>query len=438
MTISTLSPPQRLAWGIWSLAAVLYVMGFYQRVAPAVMTQELVRDFGLSGAALGNLSALYFYSYAAMQIPTGILVDRYGPRRLLSAAALLAGAGTFMFSAVDDYALASLARLIIGGAVAVAFVGLLKLAAHWFAPRQYALAAGMALFLGVIGAILAGVPLRLGIDLFGWRAVMAVSGGLTVLVGIAIWLWVRDDPGELGYRSYAPMADPAVQRPKRGILSGLAEILRQRNPWLLFVVPGSIAGAITTFAGLWGVPYLVTLYGLEQKSAAALCSLMLVAWAFGGPVFGMLSDRSRRRRRPYLIGCGVVSLGWGLLVLSPGLPLSILIVDLVLIGFFSGAMVIGFAYIKESVPPDLAGTATGFCNAGVMLGATILQPVVGVILDANWSGQLNDGVRIYDAAAYQAAFLVMLLWVAMATVLMALTRETHCRPAVGEAAAGRS
>ncbi len=130
MTISTLSPPQRLAWGIWSLAAVLYVMGFYQRVAPAVMTQELVRDFGLSGAALGNLSALYFYSYAAMQIPTGILVDRYGPRRLLSAAALLAGAGTFMFSAVDDYALASLARLIIGGAVAVAFVGLLKLAAH--------------------------------------------------------------------------------------------------------------------------------------------------------------------------------------------------------------------------------------------------------------------------------------------------------------------
>lgn len=123
-----------------------------------------------------------------MQIPTGTLVDRFGPRRLLSAAALLAGVGTFAFCSVDDFALASLACLLIGGAVVVAFVGLLKLAAHRFAPQQYALAAGMALFLGVIGAIVAGVPLRLGIDLVGWRAVLAVCGGLTVLVGIAIWL----------------------------------------------------------------------------------------------------------------------------------------------------------------------------------------------------------------------------------------------------------
>ncbi len=149
-------PPLRLSWTIWGLAAALYLFAFFQRVAPGVMTSELSVEFGLSAAALGNLSALYFYSYVAMQIPTGILADIWGPRRLLTAGALVAGLGSLMFAFSSDIGLAGIGRLLIGGSVAVTFVSMLKLAHHWFLPRQFALASGMALFVGIVGSRVCG------------------------------------------------------------------------------------------------------------------------------------------------------------------------------------------------------------------------------------------------------------------------------------------
>ena len=146
-----------LAWMVWGIGALFYLMAFFQRVAPAVMTDALMREFQIGATALGN-SALYFYSYVAMQIPTGILADRWGPRRLLSTGALVAGIGTLLFALAPDMLLVGTGRFLIGGSVAVAFVGLLQLSNNWFPPRFYALAAGMALFVGIIGATCAGPP----------------------------------------------------------------------------------------------------------------------------------------------------------------------------------------------------------------------------------------------------------------------------------------
>ncbi len=131
-------PPTRLAWMVWGLGAALYLIGFYHRVAPAVMTNELMQEFKLSGAALGNLSAFYFYNYVAIQIPTGILADYWGSRRLLTTGALIAGCGSLIFGLADNMLLAGLGRLMIGGAVAVAFVSMMKLSSHWMKPRHFA------------------------------------------------------------------------------------------------------------------------------------------------------------------------------------------------------------------------------------------------------------------------------------------------------------
>ena len=181
-------PPLRLSWAIWGLGAALYLIGFYQRVAPGVMTAELMSEFALSAAALGNLSAFYFYSYVAMQVPTGVLADHWGPRRLLTLGAAVASVGTLVFAMAPDAAWAGFGRLLIGGSVAVAFVGMLKLAGHWLPTGQYALASGMALFCGIIGAVFAGVPLRILVDGYGWRPVMLVSAMLTCGIAVAIWL----------------------------------------------------------------------------------------------------------------------------------------------------------------------------------------------------------------------------------------------------------
>jgi MFS family permease len=417
-------PPITLSWTVWGLGAVLYLIGFYQRVAPAVMTSELMMSFNISAAGLGNLSGIYFYSYVAMQVPTGVLADRWGPRRLLSAGALVAGAGALIFATAPNFIWAGMGRLLIGGSVAVAFVAMLKLAAHWFAPRQFALASGMALFCGIVGAVFAGVPLRLLVGAMGWRPVMAASGFLTLAVAGLIWMLVRDDPGEKGYTSYAYALSEVT--PRHGFMPDIKEIFKHRNPCLLCFIPGGIVGSVLTFSGLWGVPFLTTHYGLSQAGAAALCSTLLVAWAVGGPVFGALSDRIGRRKPLYVSGCIIGVLAWVVIIFVPGLPLNILTVLLVCAGFSSGCMIIGFAFAKESVPHFLAGTVSGIYNMGVMLGPMLLQPAVGLILDLHGQGHTIDGIKHYSLGAYQLGFSLMLAWLFLGAVLIPFAVETRC------------
>ena len=420
-------PPAALAWSVWGLGALLYLIGFYQRVAPAVITDRLMADFTLGAAALGNLSAFYFYSYVAMQIPTGIIADRWGPRRLLTIGAGVAALGTALFAFAPTIFWANAGRLLIGASVAVAFVSMLKLATRWFKPEQVALASGIALFCGVCGGVVAGVPLRLLVESFGWRPVMMVTAVVTAALCLAIWLFVRDDPSERDYTSYAQA--PATNTAHHGsVWHGLMQVLSYRNTWILVIVPIGVAGSVLTFAGLWGVPYLKQVHGLDTKTAAAITSSLLIAWALGGPILGSLSERMGRRKPLYVITTLIALIGWGVIIFIP-LPLPALIALLVVSGFACGNLIIGFAFAKESVPVRLMGTASGVCNMGPLMGGMFLQPGVGWILDRNWLGNTASGARVYDAAAYQAGFSLIFACIALSLVLILFARETHCRQA---------
>ena len=428
MQTKTTTPPLSLAWTIWGFGATFYLMGFFQRVAPAVMTAELMQEFNLNATALGNLSAFYFYSYASMQIPTGILADRWGPRRLLTAGAYVAAAGALLFAMAPTIFWAYLGRFLIGGAVAVAFVGSLKLAGEWFPARYFAMVSGAALFFGIVGAVFAGTPLRILVMAFGWRNTMLVSAALTFVICAGVWLVVRDHPREKGYTGYTDPAAGTKASSRQGILSGILEVLRYPNTWLLFVIPGGLVGCVLTFGGLWGVPYLSTHHNLPATEAAALNSALLVAWAIGGPIFGGLSDRIGRRKPLYFLGCTLAVIGWTIILFIPGLSLPLLAILLVMTGFASGCMIISFAFAKESVPAHLSGTVNGVINMGVISGPTLLQPAVGWMLDRNWAGGLHQGIRIYDLSAYRAGFLLMLVWALLSLALLFFTRETRCRP----------
>lgn len=418
-------PPPHISWMVWGCGAALYVLGFFQRVAPAVMTTELTRDFGLTAVTLGNLSAYYFYSYVAMQIPTGILADRLGPRKLLAGGALIATVGSIVFATAQVEIIAGFGRLLVGGSVAVAFVGMLKLAGHWFAPRQFALASGMALFCGIMGAVFAGVPLRLLVTLLGWRPVMLSAAVLTLAVSALIWFFVRDDPAERGYQSHQVHSETEAESPS--IVAELMEVFRYRNTWLLVLSPGGIVGCVLTFSGLWGIPFLTTHYKMATTEAAALTSALMVTWAIGGPTLGALSDRIGRRKLLYATANITVAAAWIPIIFIPALPIAVLTALLLLAGFASGGMIIGFAFAKESIPARLSGTVSGVVNMGVMVGPMILQPAVGWILDRNWTGLTAGGVPIYGLNAYRAGFSLMLAWAVIAGVLLLLTRETHCR-----------
>ena len=422
-------PPPHLAWAMWGLGAALYFIGFYQRVAPAVITVELSHAFGLTAAALGNLSAFYYYSYVAMQIPTGLLADRFGPRVLLTVGAVIAGIGTTVFAMAPDAWAASFGRLLIGGSVGVAFVSMLKLASHWMPARQFALASAVALAVGVFGAVFAGAPLRIMVDEFGWRAMMWASAGVTLLLGVITWFFVQDDPTARGYKSYADHApaDGHSGKPGIGVFSGLKEALHNRNVILLFFIAGAPSSTILTFAGLWGVPFLTTHYGLSATNAAGLCSAMMVAWAIGSLSYGALSDRIGRRKPLYIGGLSISLVLWGALIYLPRLPYGLLAALMVSIGFFGANFILSFAFAKESSPARLAGTVSGIANMGVIQGPMYMQPLVGIILDRTWSGTMVEGKRVFELASYQQGFSMMLIWGAIAVTLLLFTRETFCR-----------
>jgi sugar phosphate permease len=412
------APPLRLAWTVWGVAALFYLMGFFHRVAPAVMTSELMQTFDITAVALGNLSALYFYAYVAMQIPTGILADLWGPRRLLCTGAMVAGGGAVMFAVAPNLFWAGLGRFMVGGSVAVAYVGTLKLAMSWFPAHLYSMIAGIGLMAGIAGAVFAGVPLRLLIDSFGWRPGMLAAALVTVGIGVLVWWVVRDRPAQLGFDNLPGSdTDRADDRPVRP-LKNLAAVLSDRNVLLLFLAPGGMVGAVLTFSGLWGVPFLTTHHGLSSSGAASLTTAMLVAWAVSSPLIGRWSDRIGRRKPLFIGGSLAATLCWLLVVfLTDVSPLTLAVLYIAT----------GVTSARESVPPNLSGSAAGVMNMGIMVGPTVLQPAVGWMLDRKWQGALVDGARVYSLSAYQAGFCLMIAWVVAGMLILALSRETHCR-----------
>src|SRR5580658_8784273 len=176
-------PSAGLAWLIWGFAAIFYLFVFFLRAAPAVMTSELMRDFRIGGASLGNLSAFYFYAYVVMQIPVGVLTDSMGARKLLTLGAFTAALGTFIFGSTDSFAVACAGRAILGGSTAVALLVALRLAAHWFPATNFGGMSGIALFFGNMGAVVAQIPLRLAIENFTWRQTVIGSAVIVFLLG---------------------------------------------------------------------------------------------------------------------------------------------------------------------------------------------------------------------------------------------------------------
>lgn len=419
-----------IGWIMWGLVANLYLVGFFQRVAPAVMVNELMADFHIGAAVLGNLSAAYFYAYAAMQIPSGMLADAIGPRRLSALAALIASAGIFLFALAPSLWVAYLGRFLIGASVAVAFVACMKLAGHWFPTNRFATITGVALLLGNLGGVLAGVPLAESIALFGWRASMFASGMITLVGAILIWIVVRDDPSERGYQSFAYSKSVDEKTVSAG--QALIKVVKERNTWLLFLAGGLSSAPLLVFAGLWGVPYLTQVYALDRSQAALLTSTMLLAWAVGGPTLGALSDRIHRRKPPYLLANLAAAVLWGVF-LFVDIPQALLYPLFAAIGFTSGGLIIGFAFAREVNHPAVAGTVGGVVNMSILGFAAILQPLLGSVLDRHWDGTLLAGIPMYSPDAYFAAF-AWLFGCSILSVLALITvRETGCKMASADA-----
>ena len=401
-------------WLMWGLGAALYCYAFFQRVVPSVMVADLMRDFAIGAALVGNLSAFYFYSYASVQVPVGVLVDRFGPRVVLAAGAGLAGAGSFLMGAADVLEWAYAGRLLVGAGVGVSFVASLRLAAIWFPPRRFALISGMTLMFGMAGGIGGQGPLAPVVVAFGWRGTLMVAGGVALALAALIWLFVRDKPADGSPQHHEQSHD--------SILGGLKAALQERQTWVLAAVGMMQAVPLLAFAGLWAVPYAMTVYGLDRPAAAAMASLVLLGWAVAGPFQGWLSDRFGRRRLPIIIATGFAFASMVAIVYVPGMPLWLAQGMFVANGFACAAMPVVFAATREA-NPRAVGPALAFVNMATVASGALFQPLIGWLLDRAWDGAMVAGARVYAPEAYRAAFIVLIAAAAMGFALSFFIRE---------------
>ena len=382
---------------VFGLALASFVLSFFHRTAPAAIAGELTRAFSISSTVLGTLAATYFYVYTVLQIPVGVLADTLGPRRILATGSAIAAAGSLLFALAPVWEIAAVGRTLVGIGVSVAFIAVLKLSAVWFPPGKFATLAGVTMFAGNLGAVIAGAPLAWVVTQASWRTVFVALAILSGLLALATWLRVRDRPEELGLPAVNPSLPAAAHVPwKRAVVRVLA------NPatWPPFVVNLGVGGSFLAFAGLWAVPYLQQVHGMTRVQAAQHSSLMLLGVAFGSMAIGVISDRLRSRRGVMRAAVLLYTLSWLPWIAHVQWPLWATLAWFLLMGLLIPGFTLSWTIAKEANPPQYSGIATSVVNTGIFLGAGILQPLVGWVLDR---GRALDDV----AAGWDRALLVL-------------------------------
>ena len=409
-----------LRWTTFLLVVLAYVISYFHRVAPATIAGELQIAFHASAAALGGLAATYFYVYTLMQIPTGILVDTLGPRRILTLGGLVAGVGSLLFGYADTLTTAAVGRTLVGLGVSVTFIAMLKLHAAWFHDRHFGTIVGFSILLGNIGSMLATAPLAELLRYVSWRSVFALIGGLTMAIAALSWIFVRDHPGQAGLPSLRELEGKTAHPPHVGHwFEGLLIVIKNRASWPGFWVTFGYAGSFFAFADLWAAPYLQAVHGMSREIATQHTSLLLAGFALGAMTIGAVSDRIGRRR-PVLIGAGLFYLVcWLPLVLALPLPGAASYGLFLLMGLGAASVTLSWACVKEVNPHALSGMATSVANTGAFLGAGILQPLVGWAIDR---AQLA-----HAADTYQTGMLIFLACAVIGLLGSLRVRETYCR-----------
>lgn len=252
------------------------------------------------------------------------------------------------------------------------------------------------------------------------------SGAVVLVFAGLAWAFVRDDPSDAGYSTYAT-AEHAGKVKATELWKGFLKIFGYRNTWLIFFAQGGFVGPMIAFTGLWAVPFLTVRFGLKPTTAAAVSSVMIICWAVASPICGDLSDRIGRRKPIYLAGGLISTVGWIVMFFATGLPLAAFIVIAAITSFSCGAVILGFAYCRESVPPQYSGASNATVNIGNMGGAALLQPAIGLVLDKEWTGTMTNGVHTYGLHAYQMGLLLIVSWATLALVLLTFTKETYCK-----------
>lgn len=413
-----------LPWIMFSIAVSFYCFIYFLRISPSTMKPELIEHFHITAAQFGNLAAFYYYAYTPMQIPVGVLIDKYGVRTSLVMACLICSLGlTIFISANESYAVACFGRFLMGFGSAFAYISVLKISSLWLPTRHFALAAGLTTALAMTTGIVSDYYLSKWVHVIGYDDALYSSVIVGIILAAVIFLFLRSRP-----RPEHAHRPPAYRSSFPELFAGLRVIFSRAQTYyigaigLLLYLPASV------FMDLWGIPYFQDAYHLSPEEAAKMMMMTFIGWIIGSPTAGYISDKIGLRRPPLLIA-SIAALIISLIIFYvPNISLHLMSILLFLLGLFCGAHPLVFSLIRENNSNKLSGTSTATTNFMIMLGGVIFQPIVGVLLNWHWQSHatLSNSIPTYSAADYHFALAIIPIGLALAIFFTLLTKETYC------------
>ena len=392
------------------ILAGIYMVSQFLRNSVGVIAPDLVRDLSLRPEELGILSGAFFLSFAAVQLPLGIAIDRWGPRRVLLASSGLAVLGSILFATADTLGELTAARILMGLGCSTFYMAPLALYTRWFPPEKFASAVSFQYGLGNIGTIAATAPLAFAAGMFGWRASFYAVAAMTLIITVIIAMFVRDTPE-------AEKPQPKSHETLADGLRGVGEVLARPGAWSVFAIHFVGYGAFVTLLGLWGGPYLTDIHqmGLEDRGQVLLVlALSQVLAIFGwGPL-----DRVFATRKYLVIGGAIAQIIILLVLASTPLPLPWLIGLFIVFGISSAYLPVMTAHGRALFPDRLVGRGLTFMNMGVMGGAFALQSLTGFVAGFASGEHVHKGAPL-PLEAYEAVFLFLALTLAVALAIYA-------------------
>ncbi|MCX5861175.1 MAG: MFS transporter [Deltaproteobacteria bacterium] len=422
-------------WVIFWMMALAFVFVYFHRLCPAVVALDLQKDLQTTGGFMGLLASAYFYPYAIMQFPAGLLSDSLGPRKTVTFFLVFAGLGSIIFGMATGVELAVAARIMVGFGVSMVFIPAMKILSQWFRIREFAFMTAILNTMGGVGALTAATPLALMTGWLGWRVSFGIVGAGTLVIAVLVWELVRNRPQDLGWPTLAEIdhigpgtsAAPLVIP----IWEGARRVITEKYFWPVAVWFFCLVGVFFSFGGLWAGPFLMHTYGLTRIEAGNILTMIAVGLIVGSPLISLLSDKVfHSRKKVLMLFSAVLCVLLFILNIYPNdLSTASLYIGMLLFSISSSAIVvIGFTTTKELFPVEIAGTSVGTVNLFPFLGGAILQPVLGWILEAY--PKASPGV--YSLSGYKAILLVLLGASIVALGSTFLMKETFPEPLVTE------
>jgi len=382
-----------LAWFIWALATMFFAYQFILRLAPGLIINQMMVKYNISASEYGLFSSMYYLGYAGMQIPIALLLDKYGPRIAGGLCILLCAMSSIVFILSDSWAVALISRVLIGTGSAAGFLTVSKVISMWFDKKYYGRMVSVTFSFGLIGAVYGGKPVNDLIDTFGWVDAMIGVGVAGAIICLVFLLFVRSVDG------YKDKVEDKV-------MDKLAEVCTNKNIILIACGNLLLVGALEGFADVWGVSYLVNIYGYTKSDASMVTSFIFVGMIFGAPLLALFAEKLEANYALTAICGAIMSASFFAIILFDSYIGKNLIYFLVfIIGIACCYQVLVFTIGSSLVRPSLIGVTIAFLNSINMIGGTFFHTVIGQTMDRFWDGEIANGVKMYNAVAYRYSLL---------------------------------